>query len=464
MPFGVAGFQAALSGLDPNLQQVEHLGFGRIKLAVRDAAPCTHHLDLTRSEHSSVPHAVLVLDGAVDHITEDLHVAVRVSGESAARRNVVLIDHSQRTKAPMGRIIVIRKAKGVRRLEPTVVGVTAFLRPTDLHFRYGRFHAPTLPVKRPGRQCDLIGLSLLRVYARRGMELRQLRYFVAVAENGNISRAAKQIFLTQPALSRQIKALEEELGQCLFERQAHSIRLTAAGELLLHEARALLQQAEELLGRIRTAGQAVRLRVGYAPSLAAGLLSAAVEHFTQTHPEARVELFDLSTAEMLTGLETGKLDVVLTVGHDRSRQDLRWTPLLRAPWKVVVNRRHPLAGRSSVTPAEIARQPLLAFSRRDYPEYWEIIRAWFRQYRVQPKVRGEYDGVDSLLAAAESGLGVAIVALRHRRLIPEGVCLKTVAEAPNALCIAAGIQKDRSEDSRLRLFVEALRTAARSAR
>src|SRR5271169_3014098 len=97
------------------------------------------------------------------------------------------------------------------------------------------------------------------------MELRQLRYFVAVAEEGNISRAAKRIFLTQPALSRQIKVLEEEVGQCLLERQAHSIRLTAVGEALLREARELLRHAEQVLERVRVAGRGLRLRVGYAP-------------------------------------------------------------------------------------------------------------------------------------------------------------------------------------------------------
>jgi DNA-binding transcriptional LysR family regulator len=102
------------------------------------------------------------------------------------------------------------------------------------------------------------------------MELRQLRYFVAIADAGNISRAAKKIFLTQPALSRQIKALEEEIGHCLLERQAHSIRLTPVGELLLRESRELLQHAEQVLDRMRAAGHGVRLRVGYAPSLAAG--------------------------------------------------------------------------------------------------------------------------------------------------------------------------------------------------
>ena len=79
------------------------------------------------------------------------------------------------------------------------------------------------------------------------MELRQLRYFVAVAEAGNISRAAQKMFLTQSALSRQIKALEDEIGQCLLERQAHSIRLTPAGETLLREARELLLRASQVI-------------------------------------------------------------------------------------------------------------------------------------------------------------------------------------------------------------------------
>src|SRR6266516_4825585 len=151
-------------------------------------------------------------------------------------------------------------------------------------------------------QCQVVGLSLHSDYAA-GMALRQLRYFVAVAEEGNISRDAQKIFLTQPALSRQIKALENEIGQCLLERKAHSIRLTPAGEMLLREARELLQRADEMLERVRAVGKGVRLRVGYAPSLASGLLSGAVESFAQKHAHARVDLFDLSSKEMLAGLE-----------------------------------------------------------------------------------------------------------------------------------------------------------------
>ena len=292
------------------------------------------------------------------------------------------------------------------------------------------------------------------------MELRQLRYFLGVAEEGNISRAAKKIFLTQPALSRQIKALENEIGQCLFERQAHSIRLTPAGEALLREAPELLRHADLLLERVRAEGQSLRLRVGYAPSLAAGILSAAVESFSQTHPSGRVELFDLSTAEMLAGLESDTLDVVLTVGPGREARGLKWAPLVRAPFRLAVNRTHPLAHRQRVTPKQVARRPLLVYCQRDYPEYRDMLTGWLREHGERPRISGEYDGVDSLMAAVESGLGVALVATRLGRLIPERVRLRTLSPAPPPLCIAAGYRADRAEDKPLAVFIEELRNAA----
>jgi LysR family transcriptional regulator, benzoate and cis,cis-muconate-responsive activator of ben and cat genes len=295
-----------------------------------------------------------------------------------------------------------------------------------------------------------------------GMELRTLRYFVAVAETGNISRAAKRIFLTQPALSRQIKALEEEIGQCLLTRQAHSIRLTPVGQALVGEARELLQHADQVLERVRKAGQGVRLRVGYAPSLASGLLSAAVGSFTQAHPGARVELFDLSSAELLAGLQGNTLDVVLTVGQVRESRDVKWTPLVRAPWKLAVHRKHRLARRQRVTPAEVAREPLLCFCQRDYPEYWEMITAWLREHRLHPGIVGEYDGAESLMAAVESGQGVALVTTRTAHLFPNRARFTTLSAAPPPLCIAAGYRAGRADDQPLAVFVEELRTAAQT--
>jgi DNA-binding transcriptional LysR family regulator len=294
------------------------------------------------------------------------------------------------------------------------------------------------------------------------MELRQLRYFVAVAEQGNISRAAKSIFLTQSALSRQIKALEDETGQCLLARQAHSIRLTPVGEALLREARDLLQQADQLLERVRGTGRGLRLRVGYAPSLAAGMLSVAVGNFTQTHPNTHIELLDLSTAEMLAGLESEKLDVALCVGQQRQTRGLKWTPLVRAPWRLAVSRNHPLARRSQVTPLQVAGESLLVYSQRDYPEYWDMIASWLRGHRQQPRIAGEYSGAENLMAAVESGLGVAFVTTQMARLFPKRVQLITLSSAPEPVCIAAGHRANRADDKPLAVFVEELRKAART--
>ncbi len=294
------------------------------------------------------------------------------------------------------------------------------------------------------------------------MELRQLRYFVAVAEEGNISRAAQKIFLTQPALSRQIKALEEELGQCVLERQAHSIRLTPAGEILLREARELLEHADLLLERVRATGRGLCLRVGYAPSFAAGILAIAVSCFTQTHPGSHVELFDCSTKEMLAGLEDDKLDIAITLRREDEARGLEWTPIQKTTWSLAVNRQHPLAKLKRVTATDVAAEPLVIFRRSEYPEYWDMVAAWLRGAKQRPRIAGEYDGAESLMAAVESGLGVALVSTSIARLYPDRACLKPLTPALPPVCIHAGYRTSRSSDKPLMVFIQELRNAAKN--
>lgn len=292
------------------------------------------------------------------------------------------------------------------------------------------------------------------------MELRQLRYFVAVAETGNISRAAKAIFLTQSALSRQIKALEEELGQCLLERRAHSVHLTPAGEVMYTEAREILGRADLALERVKASGKAARLRIGYAPSLATGLLAPAVDCFKQVHADARVELADLATAEMLRMIATGELDAILTVKDPSTARSLRWTTLVRAPWRLAVRKGHPLAGPGRLAPAAIAAQPLLVFAQRDYPEYWATVTAWFRAHRLRPRLAGEHDGGESLVTAVASGLGVAFVTSLTAELFPTRVVYLTPPAPPPPLCIAVACRRDRAREKPLAVFIEELRRAA----
>src|SRR6267378_1211338 len=151
------------------------------------------------------------------------------------------------------------------------------------------------------------------------VELRHLRYFVAVAEMENVSRAALKLHVSQPALSRQIRDLEDELGFSLLERSAKSVRLTEAGRAFLTEARAVLQRAEDAVKAARAiATGSGELHVGYAPSLTARILPPALRAFQAEFPNVRVKLHDFSTEEMLAGLREGKLQIVLVVRLSRA--------------------------------------------------------------------------------------------------------------------------------------------------
>src|SRR5205823_12575992 len=133
------------------------------------------------------------------------------------------------------------------------------------------------------------------------MELRHLRYFVAVAEEENVTRAAERLHVSQPPLSRQSRDLEEELGVTLFERSAKSVRLTDAGRVFLNEARAVLERAEEATRAVKaiSSGSSGELHVGFAPSLAVDILPRALRQFQIEAPGIRVQLHDMSTEEML---------------------------------------------------------------------------------------------------------------------------------------------------------------------
>lgn len=291
------------------------------------------------------------------------------------------------------------------------------------------------------------------------MELRPLRSFIAAAEDGNISRAAQRLHVTQPALSRQIKGLEDELGVALLERGAHSFTLTPAGEVLLREGRVLLERADALEQRVRATAKAQTLRVGYSPSLSAGILSPAMEAFTQVHPKARVDLADLTSNEMVEGLQKGALDVIVTVPPAKDVPDISWTTVQQQAWRVALPRQHPLVAKATLTPADLDNQRLVVYNQREYPDYWSFISGWFKEQGINARVASECDGVTSLISAVEAGLGMALVVERIACLIPERVVLKPLSPQPEPVCISAGIQERGKRDKVLAVFVEELKRA-----
>ncbi len=277
------------------------------------------------------------------------------------------------------------------------------------------------------------------------MELRHLRYFVAAAEAENVSRAAQKLHLSQPALSRQIRDLEEELGFRLFDRSAQSVRLTAAGRTFLKEAHAVLERVAEAVARARASanGNRPELHVGYAPSPTVRLMPPALRTFQAQFPDTQVRLHDLSTQEMLAGVREGKLQLAFLVRPNRAMlRGLNFQELLRDSMCVAVPPNHGLARLRSATLAQAASEPLMIFSRNEYPEYFEYLRALFAPVKAQLRIAEEHDSAASLIAAIESGAGVALLPQSFSCFAGPRLKLVPLRPTPEPLVVGAAWGKD----------------------
>ena len=244
------------------------------------------------------------------------------------------------------------------------------------------------------------------------MELRHLRYFVTVAEMLNFTKAASRLRVAQPALSRQIRDLEDELGAPLLERGPRVVRLTAAGATFLSEAKAVLQRAEEAVKATRAVvrGERGEIQVGYAPSPTVELLPCALHAFQNIAPEVRVTLHDLSTEEMMRGMADGKLNICLMVQPSaKTLRGLKFEMLCEYPVCVAVQPSHRFARMKRVAVEEIFDEPIVAFERADYPEYHAMLESLFQPHNRKARVVEEHSSGPGLIAAIAIGRGIAIL-------------------------------------------------------
>ena len=245
------------------------------------------------------------------------------------------------------------------------------------------------------------------------MELRHLRYFVAVAEAENVLRAATQkLHVSQPAVSRQIRDLEDELGAQLFERTGKSVRLTEAGFLFLKEARAVLERTNQAVRSVRAFAQAgeAELHVGYTPALRAQIVSPTLRAFQREMPKVHVKLHDWSSEKIVSGLRGGRLQLAFTVRPSKrgESRDLRFEELLREQVRLAVPPTHPFAQRRSVSLADAAKEAFVGLTREDFPDYNAYLNAVFAPVKNKPRVIEEHDSMTSVISAIEAGTGVGI--------------------------------------------------------
>ena len=229
------------------------------------------------------------------------------------------------------------------------------------------------------------------------IELRHLRYFLAVAETSHFTKAAAKLHVTQPTLSHQIRQLEGQLNLPLFDRIGRRVRLTAAGELLLPHARRVLKELEDAQCALGELHQLKRgeLNVGIVQTVNACVIPEIVGHFSAAHPGVRVNCFELAVEDIESGLHAGKLHLGISF-FPPVQNGLAGEKLFTEELVGVVPKEHALAKRKRLRVSEIASQDLVLLSQKYCTR--QLIDHAFLEAGVQPRVRIEMNSVERILS------------------------------------------------------------------
>ncbi len=268
-----------------------------------------------------------------------------------------------------------------------------------------------------------------------GMELRHLRYYVAVAEALNFTKAAARLRVAQPALSRQVQDLEDEIGVDLLTRSPRGVALTAEGKLFLEEARDILKRTDEAVEKTRSLarGEFGELHIGYSPSPTVEILPPALGTFQKSVPRVTVRLHNLAGNELADGVRKGTLELaVMQRPLEANGIGLQFEPLHAYPICVAVAPDHPFAKMKSVALARLATEKLVVFRRREYADYHALLASVLRSVNQRLPIATECDGASSLITEISTGRGIAILPLVFEKIVGARLKLRPLTPAPPA--------------------------------
>ena len=289
------------------------------------------------------------------------------------------------------------------------------------------------------------------------MELRQLRYFVAVAEELHFRRAAARLHISQPPLSSQIRRLEEEMGCRLLVRTRRRVELTPAGAAFLRDARALLGELEGAIDTARRieAGQTGRLRVSFVGSALLSIVPVVVQRFRAARPGIELELRERSTVEQLRALGTGTIDVGLVRPPIEDDPGLRVDVVMRERTLAALPADHALAALRRVPLARLAGEPFVLFPRAQAPGFHDLLIRSASVSGAPVRVVQYAPEMLTIIGLVAAGIGISLVPASVAALTLEGVTYRPVAGAPSSELVAVTRADDDSQ--LVRAFVEQAR-------
>lgn len=299
------------------------------------------------------------------------------------------------------------------------------------------------------------------------MDFRHLKYFVAVADEQNFTRAAERLHISQPPLSRQIQDLEEELGTPLFERGSRPLKLTDAGRFFYGHATRLLEQAAQAVRSTKRVAQLERrLVIGFVASTMYGALPLLVRKFRAANPHTELALTEMSTVDQIEALKTGRIDV----GFGRVRLDdasIKREILREERLVVAIPAEHELAATDGpLTLADVAAHPLLVYPRTPRPSYADQVLSLLRDLALEPASVLEVQEMQTALGLVASGMGLCVVPASVHRLRPDEVVYRPLAEpqATSPIIMSTRLQDQSSDIVLLRELIDVIYAEQRAAR
>ena len=297
------------------------------------------------------------------------------------------------------------------------------------------------------------------------MELRHLRYFVAVAEALSFTKAAEKLHTAQPSLTRQIKDLEEELGVQLLTRTKQQVMLTDEGRSFLADAKRLLALAAETVESVRRfqSGEVRALNVGYVSNLFYDLLPRTLASFHQSFPTVSVNLFDMSCGDQFRALEDGKLDLGFVGLHEPvALRGLEFRTIASYKTVAALPKDNPLAGKTTVELKALTPMFFIGMSEASYPGYREWLTKTCKRAGFNPKVLQDVALERTMIHAVAAGLGVALVPEQLKKLEHENVVFRPLNPTVGTeVCVA---WKNENPSAALKAYVQIVEQVGRSIR
>lgn len=280
------------------------------------------------------------------------------------------------------------------------------------------------------------------------MELRHLRYFVAVGEEQHYGRAAQRLRVAQPALSRQIQDLEEEIGFKLFDRLSRGVRISAAGRMFLEDTRHILRQVAEAAARAKrvASGQLGTLRVGFVESMSwHGVVPESFRRFREEHPAVELQLAPSSSQMLIESVRSGQLEAGFALIFADTGRELTRLQVAELDLKLAVPEGHPLTKSKRIRLRDLNDSAFIWFPRRESPAFYDrLMRECFRGGLTTPHVVQEALNEATILSLVLCRLGIAFVSEAAKWRCPKGVVLMPVADLSLSLPFALVWRKDNT--------------------